>query len=209
MKRKLDSISELRTSVVNVFDTIASCKDFANSEFGYGFIARSIPNFRAPKATAKEWMTKFDKEMPNIVKVTKVTNARAFDYEKVTDKQPEEQGTINSMKGFEWVIPNIIKRATKDGGLQLCLTFKENDQTKFETFYIVADHFATADEIDFINTHTDAILEKYVTPTDNEITEDKCVKVLNYRFSNLIAVGTTLEIEEIWDSVCKKNNPDA
>ena len=68
MKKSNFSVSELLTAVVNVFDTIAACKDFASCKFGYGFIARSTPKFRAPKATAAEWAADFGNDMPNIVK---------------------------------------------------------------------------------------------------------------------------------------------
>ena len=77
MKQSNFSVSELLIAVVDVFSTIAACKDFASCKFGYGFIARSEPKFRAPKATAAEWVEQFGETMPKIVKVSKVTNERA------------------------------------------------------------------------------------------------------------------------------------
>jgi hypothetical protein len=206
MKKSNFSVSELLTAVVNVFDTIAACKDFASCKFGYGFIARSTPKFRAPKATAAEWVAEFGNDMPNIVKVTKVTNARAYDYAKAINRQLAKQGDATDFKsdrmnGYEWVVPNIIKRAEKDGSLQMCVTFKENDRTKFETFYIVADHFATADELEFITEHLYKAPNKSVKQTESGIADEDVVMVRNYKFSNIIAVGQTPQIEEIWSNI--------
>jgi len=200
------NVSELLTAVVNVFDTIAACKDFASCKFGYGFIARSTPKFRAPKATAAEWAAEFGNVMPNIVKVTKVTNARAYDYGKAINRQLVKQGDAadfksDHMNGYEWVVPNIIKRAEKDGSLQLCVTFKSDDRTKFETFYIVANHFATADELNFITEHLYKAPNKSVKQTESGIADEDIVMVRNYKFSNIIAVGQTPQIEEIWGNI--------
>ena len=206
MKQSNFSVSELLIAVVDVFSTIAACKNFASCKFGYGFIARSAPKFRAPKATATEWAAEFGNDMPNIVKVTKVTNARAYDYAKAINRQLTKQGDTaefksDRMNGYEWVVPNIIKRAEKDGSLQLCVTFKENDRTKFETFYIVADHFATADELNFITEHLYKAPNKSVKQTESGIADEDILMVRNYKFSNIIAVGQTPQIEEIWSNI--------
>ena len=108
MKQSNFSVSELLIAVVDVFSTIAACKDFASCKFGYGFIARSEPKFRAPKATAAEWVEQFGETMPNIVKVTKVTNARAYDYGKAINRQLSKQGDAanfksDAMSGYDWV----------------------------------------------------------------------------------------------------------
>lgn len=179
------SIQHLLKNVIDFFDTIIKCQEFAYNEFGYGLISRSIAKFRAPKATTNEWFNEFGSEMPNIVKVTKVTNARPFDIEE------------KEFVGYEWVVPNLIMRGTKDGSLLLCVSFKNDDDTKFESVYIVGNHFATEQELQFINSHL------YIAPSrsdkQNEI--EGCVIIRNYRFSSLAEVGTTQEIEEIWKSV--------
>ena len=208
MKKSNFSVSELLIAVVDVFSTIAVCKDFASCKFGYGFIARSTPKFRAPKATATEWLNEFGETMPNIVKVTKVTNARAYDYAKAINRQLSKQGDAtnfksDSMSGYDWVVPNIIKRAKKDGNLQLCLTFKENDRTKFESFYIVADHFATEDELTFIKEHLYVAPNKSVKQSESGIADEDIVMVRNYKFSNIVAVGQTPEIEEMWANIAE------
>lgn len=208
MKKSTFSVSELLTAVVNVFDTIAACKDFASCKFGYGFIARSTPKFRAPKATAAEWVSEFGNDMPNIVKVTKVTNARAYDYAKAINRQLAKQGDAadfksDALNGYGWVVPNIIKRAEKDGSLQMCVTFKANDRTKFETFYIVEDHFATADELNFITEHLYKAPNKSVKQTESGIADEDVVMVRNYKFSNIIAVGQTPQIDEMWANIKK------
>ena len=209
MKKSNFSVSELLIAVVDVFSTIAVCKDFASCKFGYGFIARSTPKFRAPKATATEWLNEFGETMPNIVKVTKVTNARAYDYAKAVNRTLAKQGDENNrfksddMNGYDWVVPNIIKRAQKDGNLQLCVTFKENDRTKFESFYIVADHFATEDELTFIKEHLYVAPNKSVKQTTSGIEDEDIVMVRNYKFSNIVAVGQTPEIEEMWANIAE------
>lgn len=209
MKKSNLSVSELLTVVVNFFDTVTLCKEFASCKFGYGFIARSTPKFRAPKATASEWLNEFGTAMPSIVKVTKVTNARAYDYEKAINRQLTKQGSENnfesgSMSGYEWVVPNIIKKTIKTGDLQMCVTFKDKDKTKFETFYIVADdapHFATDDELDFIKSHLYAAPNKSVKQSESGIADEDILMVRNYKFSNIIAVGQTPQIEEIWEKI--------
>ena len=208
MKQSNFSVSELLTAVVDVFSTIAACKQFASCKFGYGFIARSAPNFRAPKTTAREWLNEFGSEMPNIVKVTKVTNARAYDYAKAINRSLAKQGDeanfkSDAMSGYDWVVPNIIKRAQKDGNLQLCVTFKENDRTKFESFYIVTDHFATDDELEFIKEHLYVAPNKSVKQSESGIEDEDIVMVRNYKFSNIVAVGQTPEIEEMWANIAE------
>ena len=211
MKKSNFSVSELLNVVVNFFDTIEGCKEFASCKFGYGFIARSTPTFRAPKATSREWNEEFGNPMPNVIKVTKVTNARAYDYGKAVNRQLSKQGSAadfksSAMDGYEWVVPNIIKRATKDGNLQMCVTFKENDRTKFETFYIVASetpHFATDEELDFIKSHLYVAPNKSVKQSESGIADADILMVRNYKFSNIIAVGQTPEIEEIWENITK------
>lgn len=209
MKKSNLSVSELLNVVVNFFDTIEGCKEFASCKFGYGFIARSTPKFRAPKTTSSEWFNDFGNEMPSIIKITKVTNARAYDYAKAINRQLSKQGDAadfksSEMNGYEWVVPNIIKRAIKDGSLQMCVTFKENDRTKFETFYIVADnnpHFATETELDFIKSHLYVAPNKSVKQSVNGIADEDILMVRNYKFSNMIAVGQTPQIEEIWSKI--------
>ena len=209
MKKSNFSVSELLIAVVDVFSTISACKYFASCKFGYGFIARSTPKFRAPKATATEWLNEFGETMPNIVKVTKVTNARAYDYAKAVNRTLAKQGDENNrfksddMNGYDWVVPNIIKRAQKDGNLQLCVTFKENDRTKFESLYIVADHFATEDELTFIKEHLYVAPNKSVKQTTSGIEDEDIVMVRNYKFSNIVAVGQTPEIEEMWANIAE------
>lgn len=211
MKKSNLSVSELLTVVVDFFSTIEGCKELASCKFGYGFIARSTPKFRAPKATSREWFGQFGNEMPAIIKITKVTNAKAYDYAKAINRQLGKQGAdaefeSSAMSGYEWIVPNIIKRATESGSLQLCVTFKNNDKTKFESFYIVADnapHFATDDELDFIKSHLYEAPSKSVKQSELGIADDDILMVRNYKFSNIIAIDKTPQIEEVWEKVLK------
>jgi hypothetical protein len=81
------------------------------------------------------------------------------------------------------------------------VTFKENDRTKFESFYIVADHFATEDELTFIKEHLYVAPNKSVKQSESGIEDEDIVMVRNYKFSNIVAVGQTPEIEEMWESI--------
>lgn len=211
MKKSNLSVSELLTVVVDFFEAVSGCKDLASCKFGYGFIARSTPKFRAPKTTSREWFGQFGTEMPSIIKITKVTNAKAYDYAKAINRQLGKQGAdtefkSDAMSGYEWVVPNIIKRATESGSLQLCVTFKNNDKTKFESFYIVASntpHFATDDELDFIKSHLYEAPSKSVKQSELGIADDDILMVRNYKFSNVIAIDKTPQIEKVWENIFK------
>lgn len=192
----------LAISELNVFNTIAACKEFASCKFGYGFVAKSTPKFQAPKQTAAMWAGEFGSEMPTIIKVTKVTNARSGNYANKVNKAlgGGKDFVADGMNGYEWVVPNVIKRATKDGSLQLCVTFTKGDRTKFESFYVVGDHFATDEELAFIKSRL------YVAPAsakqiESGVSEEDVVMVRNYKFSNVLSVGKTEEIEDFWNAL--------
>jgi hypothetical protein len=204
---KTFGISELGNAVVNFFDTIAFCKEMSLCKFGWGFIARSTPKFRAPKATAAEWVEQFGDVMPSVVKITKVTNARAYDYEDAVNRQlTKADFKSDALNGYDWVVPNVIKRAQKDGSLQLTLLFKDSDKTTFETFYIVFNfdgtyRFATEDETTFIKNHLYVAPNKSKKQSEMGIADKDVVQVRNYKFSNVIAVGKTPQIEEMWANI--------
>lgn len=204
MSNAKSNVGQLLTKVVSIYDTVAICKEFASCKFGYGFIARSNPKFQAPKQTAAMWAQTFGTAMPKVVKVTKVTNARSGNYANKVNKAlgGGKDFVADGMNGYEWLVPNVIKRATKDGNLQLCVTFTNGDRTTFESFYIVGDHFATDEELAFIKSRL------YVAPPSKKqiesgVSEDAVVMVRNYKFENVARVGKTEDIESYWDSVCK------
>ena len=58
MERKMN-VNELLNTSINVFDVMDLCRNLASCRFGYGFIARSTPKFRAPKTTSAEWFETF------------------------------------------------------------------------------------------------------------------------------------------------------
>lgn len=196
MSKKV-SVKSLLTAKVNEFETIAACKNFAACKFGYGFVARSTPKFIAPQQTAAMWLAQFGAEMPEVVKVTKVTNARSGNYGKKLEKAGAVDYEVEAPKGYDWVVPNVIKRAQRDGSLQLCVTFTKNDKTTFESFYVVGDHFATAEELAFIKERL------YSAPASKKqaaagVAPADEVMVRNYKFSNVVSVGTTPEVETYW-----------
>ena len=190
-------VKMLATTSVNPFDVLATCKDIAANKLGYGVIVRSEPKFKAPKKTESEWKEIFGSPM-NVIKVTKVTNARAYDYCAAVNRQLEKQGSSDTFKGekmlgYEWLVPNILKSSLKEGiadkdRMQFCITFKSNDKTTFETYYIVGgDHFATESEMEFIKSHL------YVAPCKSRKQAD-----------NVVFCGKSDMVAGYWESITQK-----
>ena len=209
---KSNNIKVLTNSSMDPFEVLETCKNIAANRFGYGLIVRSTPQFKAPIGTAKKWNELFQKEM-DIVKVTKVTNARAYDYCKAIKRQLEKQGSENTFKGdkmlgYEWLVPNILKASLKEGirdedRMQFCITFKRNDKTSFESFYIVdGDHFATDSELAFIKEN---LKPTYVSKKQTEcgIMEEDIIMVRNYKVSNVVMCGKSNDINKYWESIEK------
>ena len=206
-------VNVLATSVVNPFDVLATCKDIAANKLGYGLIVRSEPKFKAPKKTASEWEEVFGTPM-NIIKVTKVTNARAYDYCAAVNRQLAKQGSSETFKGekmlgYEWLVPNILKSSLKEGisdkdRMQFCITFKSNDKTNFEHYYIVGgDHFATKSELEFIKSHLYVAPSKSKKQADMGIADDDIVMVRNYKVSNVVFCGKSDKVSEYLESITK------
>ena len=209
---KSNNIKVLATESMNPFKVLETCKNIAANKFGYGLIVRSTPQFKAPVGTARKWFEFFGKEM-NVVKVTKVTNARAYDYVSAIKRQLEKQGSENTFKGdkmlgYEWLVPNILKASLKEGirdedRMQFCITFKRNDKTSFESFYIVdGDHFATDSELAFIKEY---LRPKSVSKKQTEcgIAEEDIIMVRNYKVSNVVMCGKSNDINKYWESIEK------
>lgn len=212
--KKSNFVNVLATSVINPFDVLATCKDIAANKFGYGVIVRSEPKFKAPKKTTSEWQEIFGSPM-NVIKVTKVTNARAYDYCAAVNRQLEKQGSNDTFKGekmlgYEWLVPNILKSSLKEGiadkdRMQFCITFKANDKTTFETYYIVGgDHFATKSEMEFIKSHLYVAPSKSKKQADMGIADDDIVMVRNYKVSNVVFCGKSDMVAEYWASITQK-----
>ena len=209
---KSNNIKVLVSKSMNPFKVLETCKNIAANKFGYGLIVRSTPQFKAPVGTARKWFEFFGKEM-NVVKVTKVTNARAYDYVSAIKRQLEKQGSENTFKGdkmlgYEWLVPNILKASLKEGirdedRMQFCITFKRNDKTSFESFYIVdGDHFATDSELAFIKEN---LKPTYVSKKQTEcgIDYENIIMVRNYKVSNVVMCGKSNDINKYWESIEK------
>ena len=209
---KSNNIKVLVSKSMNPFKVLETCKNIAANKFGYGLIVRSTPQFKAPVGTARKWFEFFGKEM-NVVKVTKVTNARAYDYVSAIKRQLEKQGSENTFKGdkmlgYEWLVPNILKASLKEGirdedRMQFCITFKRNDKTSFESFYIVdGDHFATDSELAFIREY---LKPTYVSKKQTEcgIDYENIIMVRNYKVSNVVMCGKSNDINKYWESIEK------
>ena len=210
---KSNNIKVLVSKSMDPFKVLETCKNIAANKFGYGLIVRSTPQFKVPVGTARKWFEFFGKEM-NVVKVTKVTNARAYDYVSAIKRQLEKQGSENTFKGdkmlgYEWLVPNILKASLKEGirdedRMQFCITFKRNDKTSFESFYIVdGDHFATDSELAFIREY---LKPTYVSKKQTEcgIDYENIIMVRNYKVSNVVMCGKTNTINEYWESIIEK-----
>lgn len=213
-KSNFNSVKVLATSVINPFDVLATCKDIAKNKLGYGVIVRSEPKFKAPKKTASEWESMFGSHM-DVVKVTKVTNARAYDYCAAVNRQLEKQGSSDTFKGekmlgYEWLVPNILKSSLKEGiadkdRMQFCITFKSSDKTNFEHYYIVGgDHFATKSELEFIKSHLYVAPSKSKKQADMGIADDDIVMVRNYKVSNVVFCGKSDMVAGYWESITQK-----
>ena len=209
---KSNNIKVLTNSSMDPFEVLETCKNIAANRFGYGLIVRSTPQFKAPIGTAKKWNELFKKEM-NVVKVTKVTNARAYDYVAAVKRQLEKQGSTKEfvgekMLGYEWLVKNILKSSLKEGirdedRMQFCITFKKNDKTSFESYYIVdGDHFATDSELAFIKEH---LRPTYVSKKQTEcgIAEEDIIMVRNYKVSNVVMCGKSNDISKYWETIEK------
>ena len=207
-------VKVLATSVINPFDVLATCKDIAKNKLGYGVIVRSEPKFKAPKKTASEWENMFGSRM-DVVKVTKVPNARAYDYCAAVNRQLEKQGSDSHFKGekmlgYEWLVPNILKSSLKEGiedkdRMQFCITFKSNDKTNFEHYYIVGgDHFATESEMEFIKSHLYVAPCKSRKQADMGIADDDIIMVRNYKVSNVVFCGKSDMVAGYWASITQK-----
>ena len=212
--KKSNFVKMLATTSVNPFDVLATCKDIAANKFGYGLIVRSEPKFKAPKKTASEWENMFGSHM-DVVKVTKVTNARAYDYCAAVNRQLEKQGSSETFKGekmlgYEWLVPNILKSSLKEGIedkdiMQFCLTFKSSDKTNFEHYYIVGgDHFATKSELEFIKSHLYVAPSKSKKQADMGIADDDIVMVRNYKVSNVVFCGKSDMVAGYLASITQK-----
>ena len=105
---------------VNPLAVIAECENIAANKFGYGFVAVANVNVVAPKKTAAEWFGKFESDFSLVKKITKVLNARCYDYEKAVNRTLAKNGSekdfkASSLNGYEWVISPILLRSTKEG----------------------------------------------------------------------------------------------
>ena len=88
--------------------------------------------------------------------------------------------------------------------MQFCITFKANDKTTFEHYYIVGgDHFATKSELEFIKTHLYVAPSKSKKQSDMGIADDDIVMVRNYKVSNVIFCGKSDKVSEYWESITK------
>ena len=68
---------------------------------------------------------------------------------------------------------------------------------------LTVERFATEDETTFIKNHLYVAPNKSVKQTEMGIEDKDIIQVRNYKFTNIIAVGKTPMIEEMWASIEK------
>ena len=197
---------------VSPLAVIAECENIAANKFGYGFVAITNCQVVAPKKTAAEWFGKFGSDFASVKKITKVLNARCYDYERAVNRTLAKNGSEKDFKaselsGYEWVIKPILLRSTKEGAeenerLQLRLTFKKSDKTSFESRYIVGGRLATADEVEFIEGHLRPTYSS-AKQSDKGISDEEQVMCRNYKVANFVSVGKSDVVKKWWEDNIK------
>ena len=197
---------------VSPLAVIAECENIAANRFGYGFVAITNCQVVAPKKTAAEWFGKFGSDFASVKKITKVLNARCYDYERAVNRTLAKNGSEKDFKaselsGYKWVIKPILLRSTKEGAeenerLQLRLTFKKSDKTSFESRYIVGGRLATADEVEFIEGHLKPTYSS-AKQSDKGISDEEQVMCRNYKVANFVSVGKSDVVKKWWEDNIK------
>ena len=197
---------------VSPLAVVAECENIAANKFGYGFVAITNCQVVAPKKTAAEWFGKFGSDFASVKKITKVLNARCYDYERAVNRTLAKNGSEKDFKaselsGYEWVIKPILLRSTKEGAeenerLQLRLTFKKSDKTSFESRYIVGGRLATADEVEFIEGHLRPAYSS-AKQSDKGISDEEQVMCRNYKVANFVSVGKSDVVRKWWEANIK------
>ena len=197
---------------VSPLAVVAECENIAANKFGYGFVAITNCQVVAPKKTAAEWFGKFGSDFASVKKITKVLNARCYDYERAVNRTLAKNGSEKDFKaselsGYKWVIKPILLLSTKEGAeenerLQLRLTFKKSDKTSFESRYIVGGRLATADEVEFIEGHLRPTYSS-AKQSDKGISDEEQVMCRNYKVANFVSVGKSDVVKKWWEDNIK------
>ena len=193
---------------VSPLAVVAECENIAANKFGYGFVAITNCQVVAPKKTAAEWFGKFGSDFASVKKITKVLNARCYDYERAVNRTLAKNGSEKDFKaselsGYEWVIKPILLRSTEENErLQLRLTFKKSDKTSFESRYIVGGRLATADEVEFIEGHLRPTYSS-AKQSDKGISDEEQVMCRNYKVANFVSVGKSDVVKKWWEDNIK------
>lgn len=203
MKIKNNAHRVSATEIINGIAQIASCR------YGYGLISRSEVKLQKPKDTKAEFLARFGYEMPEHYKVTCVTNAKAYGYEKGVNNSLAKNNLpkdfkAGERKGWEWIVYPLIEQNTK-GDLYLALSYKEGDHTTFRSRHIMVtdgvERWATPAEEDFLKSKTYQRPQKIAdTQSAAGITkkEDE-VGQCRYGFAKMRFIGDSEFINAIWE----------
>ena len=190
-------------SVMGMNEAYNAAVAFKLCRQGLAMIARSEVSLSAPKATAREWLATFGREMPALKKIAIITQCKAYNYERKNNNELAKIGENPNFEaaapnGCEWVVFPVIKRSLKSGELLVTISFTESDKSTAECRYIVGDRLATEDEAQFIRAH----LRKKtysVKQAEHGITDPKeQIQVRNYKLANVLTIDTINKVKEVW-----------
>lgn len=190
MSNKNLSLYNLLNDSMNLFDILDRCYEIVSNNSTYGLIARIVIKHDSPKFIASDWKSLFGTEFPQIVMIEKVTNATVY------------EDTVKN-RNYRWLVPNMIKRHNNQNIKDFRLSFKKGDNTIIDDFFIVdsdTPHLATDEELELIKKYR---FYRFM-PFDTIIDEETSARI--YTFNQLIMVGTSAEIEEVWDSLGGSEN---
>lgn len=196
MKKNISPVSP-----ANILSTISH---MAKCQLGFGLVAKSTPRFAKAKTTASEYALQFGRDIADVIKVTCVTNARSYGYESACERGQVRSGatanfSADGLSGAEWVIYPLVKKTEK--GLLVSISYKDSDNTRFESRYFHADGTACSEEEDsFIKEHL------YHAPVSKKQLESgidpaQVTKVCGYFFDRILAIGKNGEVTDFFNAL--------
>ena len=184
---------------------LAEAKDIDLCQFGHSVIALNKDiRLVQQKASEKAFEAQFKVPFSEVKKVTYIQNFRRYEEAKKIESMtgntlnPEKQTGAHRLDGYK-----SVRVTDKDGSLMLQCSYQLDDTSKFETRYIVSGkRFATDEESAFIEAH------KYIAPASKKQAEagvqhGEEIRFLQFKFSNIIAVGHNQLVQPIWESFTK------
>lgn len=188
------SLYDLLHSSIRFLEAVDKCEEILSNNMSYGIIVRpkyvySLQGINSPDAriVASEWKSTFGSHIPPITEITKVTNASVL--------------KIPSQRYERWIVPHFIRRKYVDSDEKILrLSFTKSNKPEFEFCYIIgaeSPHFANDEELKFIMKYNRIFKDSWFYQGD---IKDKDITYTDISFNDIIALGTSTEIEDIWAS---------